>query len=85
MGAPLAVAALKIAKPLRMIFDRTEDMAWTSKRHPSRITVKTAHDKKGRITAMDIDCIIDGGAYESYSLIVLMRAVFTSTGRTNES
>ncbi len=83
MGAPLAVAALKIGKPLRMIFDRSEDMAWTSKRHPSRIKVRTAHDKSGEILAMDIDCIIDGGAYESYSLIVLMRAVFTSTGVYN--
>jgi CO/xanthine dehydrogenase Mo-binding subunit len=80
MGAPLAVAALKTGKPLKMIFDRSEDMAWTSKRHPSRIKVRTAHDQKGKITAMDIDCMIDGGAYESYSLIVLMRAVFTSTG-----
>ena len=83
MGAPLAVAALKTGKTLKMIFDRTEDMAWTSKRHPSRIAVKTAHDKNGGITAMDIDCLIDGGAYESYSLIVLMRAVFTSTGVYN--
>jgi len=83
MGAPLAVAALKTEKPLRMIFDRTEDMAWTSKRHPSRIKIRTAHDKEGRILAMDIDCLIDGGAYESYSLIVLMRAVFTSTGVYN--
>lgn len=83
MGAPLAVAALKIGKPLRMIFDRSEDMAWTSKRHPSRIKVKTAHDPSGRILAMDMDCIIDGGAYETYSLIVLMRAVFTSTGVYN--
>ena len=83
MGAPLAVAALKTGKPLRMIFDRSEDMTWTSKRHPSRIKVRTAHDEKGRILAMDIDCMIDGGAYESYSLIVLMRAVFTSTGVYN--
>lgn len=83
MGAPLAVAALKTGKPLKMIFDRSEDLAWTSKRHPSRIRVKSAHDKAGKILAMDIDCLIDGGAYESYSLIVLMRAVFTSTGVYN--
>ena len=83
MGAPLAVAALKIGKPLRMIFDRTEDMAWTSKRHPSRTRVRTAHDGSGRITAMEFDIIIDGGAYESYSLIVLQRAIFTSNGVYN--
>lgn len=83
MGAPLAVAAIKIGKPLRMIFDRTEDMAWTSKRHPSRTKVRTAHDESGRIIGMDYDIIIDGGAYESYSLIVLQRAIFHSCGAYN--
>lgn len=83
MGAPLAVAAAKIGKPLRMIFDRTEDMAWTSKRHPSKSKVRTAHDESGRIIGLDYDIIIDGGAYESYSLIVLQRAIFTSNGVYN--
>jgi CO/xanthine dehydrogenase Mo-binding subunit len=83
MAAPLAVAALKIGKPLRMIFDRTEDMAWTSKRHPSRTTVRTAHDGSGRILGMEFDVLLDGGAYESYSMIVLQRAIFTSNGAYN--
>ena len=59
MGAPLAVAAVKIGKPLRMIFDRFEDLSWTSKRHPSRTRIRTAHDAEGGITAMDYDIIID--------------------------
>jgi CO/xanthine dehydrogenase Mo-binding subunit len=80
MGAPLAVAAWKIGKPVRMIFDRSEDLAWTSKRHPSRTRIRTAHDADGSITGFDFDIILDGGAYSSYSLIVLQRAVFTSTG-----
>ncbi len=80
MAAPLAVAALKIGRPLRMIFDRSEDMAWTSKRHPSRTTVRTAHDADGTIRGMEFDIILDGGAYESYSTIVLQRAIFHSTG-----
>ncbi|WP_319560740.1 xanthine dehydrogenase family protein molybdopterin-binding subunit [Marispirochaeta sp.] len=83
MGAPLAVAAVKIGKPLRMIFDRFEDLSWTSKRHPSRTRIRTAHDEAGRIIGMDYDIIIDGGAYESYSLIVLQRAIFTSNGVYN--
>ncbi len=83
MAGPLVTAAVKIGKPLRMIFDRTEDLAYTSKRHPSRTRVRTAHDESGRITALDFDIIIDGGAYESYSLIVLQRAVFTSNGVYN--
>ena len=83
MAGPLVTAAVKIGKPLRMIFDRSEDLAFTSKRHPSRTRVRTAHDETGRITAIDFDIIIDGGAYESYSLIVLQRAIFTSNGVYN--
>lgn len=83
MGVPLAVAALKIAKPLRMIFDRTEDIAYTSKRHPSRTKIRTAHAEDASVIAMDFDIMINGGAYESYSLIVLQRAIFTSNGVYN--
>ncbi|RLW68425.1 MAG: aldehyde oxidase [spirochete symbiont of Stewartia floridana] len=83
MGVPLAVAALKGGRPLRMIFDRLEDMAWTSKRHPSRTRIRTAHGADGSVTAMDFDIMINGGAYESYSLIVLQRAIFSSNGVYN--
>lgn len=83
MGAPLTVAAWTIGKPLRMIFDRSEDLAWTSKRHPSRTRVRTAHDERGQIVGLDFEILLDGGAYESYSLIVLQRAMFTSNGVYN--
>ncbi len=80
MAASLAVAAIKTGKPLRMIFDRSEDISWTSKRHPSRTTVRTAHDADGTIRGMEFDIVLDGGAYESYSNIVLQRSVFHATG-----
>ena len=80
IGAPLAVAVRKIGQPIQLILDRVEDIAFTSKRHPSRITIKTALDTNGNITGMDIDTRINGGAYESYSCIVLQRAIFHATG-----
>ncbi len=83
MAAPAAVAAWKIGRPLRLIFDRAEDMAWTSKRHPSRTKIRTAHDAEGHIIGMDYRILLDGGAYESYSVIVLQRAIFTSNGAYN--
>jgi len=83
MGSALAVAAWKIGKPLRLFLDRREDMAFTSKRHPSRTRVRTAHDRQGRILALDYQIHLDGGAYESYSAIVLQRAVFASNGVYN--
>jgi CO/xanthine dehydrogenase Mo-binding subunit len=83
MAAPMAVASWVTGKPVRMIMDRVEDMAFTSKRHPSRCVYRTALDPAGRITAMDVRVDLDGGAYESYTKIVLMRAVFHSIGVYN--
>jgi CO/xanthine dehydrogenase Mo-binding subunit len=83
MGAPLAVAALAQGRALHCVFDRSEDLLYTSKRHPSRIHIRSAVDEKGYITAMDYDILLDGGAYESYTLIVLQRAMFTCTGVYN--
>jgi len=80
MGAPLAVASWVSGKPIRMLMDRVEDMAFTSKRHPSRCTYRSALDDEGRILAIDATVDLDGGAYETYTRIVLMRAVFHSLG-----
>lgn len=83
MGAPMAVAAKMIGKPIRMIMDRVEDLAYTSKRHPSRCRYRTALDADANILAMDVVVDLDGGAYESYTKIVLMRAVFSALGVYN--
>jgi CO/xanthine dehydrogenase Mo-binding subunit len=80
IGAPLAVASWVSGKPIRMIMDRVEDLSFTSKRHPSRCRYRTALDENGRILGMDVSVDIDGGAYEPYTKIVLMRAVFHSLG-----
>ena len=83
MGTPLAVAAFKTGRPVKAILDRSEDLAFTSKRHPSRTRIRTALDETNRIIGIEIDIQLDGGAYESYTTIVLMRAIFTSTGVYN--
>ena len=70
-------------KTVKIVLDRRNDMMVTPKRHPSLIKIKTALDKKGRIIAMDIDCKIDAGAYQSLSAVVLERAMFISTGAYN--
>ena len=80
IGAALAVAVNRIKKPVRIVFDRTEDISFTCKRHPSRIRFRTAVDEKGGILGMDIDIHLSGGAYETYSDVVLQRTMFTATG-----
>ena len=80
IAVPIAVATLKIGRPVQLVLSREEDMAFTSKRHPSRIKIRSALDKDGSLLGMEIDTIIDAGAYESSSMVVLQRALFTGTG-----
>jgi len=79
LACQVAVAAYKAGKPVRVIFDRREDMEFTSKRHPSLCTYKVAV-KDGRVTAMDIDVTFDGGAYTTLSAVVLQRGIICASG-----
>lgn len=74
-----AVAAHKFGKPIRLIYDRREDMEFTSKRHPSR-SIYRAAVKNARITAMDIDVTLNAGAYRTLSLVVLQRTMICAGG-----
>ena len=82
LGCQVAVATLKTGKPVRCIFDRKEDLEFTSKRHPSLNTYKVAV-KDGKITAMDIDVKFNGGAYTTLSAVVLQRGIIASPGVYN--
>jgi CO/xanthine dehydrogenase Mo-binding subunit len=63
-----------------MVYDRMEDLAATTKRHPSRTRHRTALDKDGKLLAMDIDLATDGGAYTTLSSTVLSRATLHAPG-----
>jgi CO/xanthine dehydrogenase Mo-binding subunit len=72
--------ALKAGRPVKMVYDRVEDMLSTTKRHPGVIRHRTGVTKDGRLTAMDIDVLFDGGAYVTLSPVVLSRGVLHATG-----
>src|SRR5258708_38976140 len=58
-----ALLALKAGgKPVKIIYDRTEDMAATTKRHPALVRHRTGVDSNGRLLAQDIEVLLDGGA-----------------------
>lgn len=75
----VAVATMKVKKPVRLIFDRREDMAFTTKRHPSRSLIKT-YLKDKKIVGMDYEIQLDAGPYLGLSDVVLQRAIFTMNG-----
>jgi CO/xanthine dehydrogenase Mo-binding subunit len=78
-----ALLALKSGYPVKMIYDRAEDMAATTKRHPSQTHHKTAVTKDGKLLAMEIDFVIDGGAYCTLSPVVLSRGTIHAAGPYN--
>ena len=75
-----AILALKSGRPVKMIYDRVEDMLATTKRHPSIVHHKVGLKKDGRITAMDIEVVLDGGAYVTLSPVVLSRGGIHAAG-----
>ena len=75
-----ALLAWKSGKPVKIIYDREEDMAATTKRHPSRTRHRTAVSRDGRLLGMDIEFVIDGGAYATLSSVVLSRGTIHAAG-----
>jgi CO/xanthine dehydrogenase Mo-binding subunit len=75
-----ALLALKAEQPVRIIYDRGEDMRATTKRHPSLVRHRTGVDGDGRLVAQDIDVALDGGAYVTLSPVVLSRGVIHAAG-----
>jgi len=80
IAAHAALLAWKSGKPVKMIYDRAEDMVATTKRHPSRTRHRTALDRDGKFLAMDIDFTLDGGAYATLSSVVLSRGTIHAAG-----
>jgi CO/xanthine dehydrogenase Mo-binding subunit len=80
MAGHAALLAMKSGKPVKIIYDRMEDMAATTKRHPSRTRHRTAVSKDGTILGGEIEFTIDGGAYETLSPVVLSRGAIHSGG-----
>lgn len=80
LASHAGLLAMKSGHPIKMVYDRMEDLAATTKRHPSRIRHRTALDKNGKLRAMEIDLAIDGGAYSTLSSTVLSRATLHACG-----
>jgi CO/xanthine dehydrogenase Mo-binding subunit len=75
-----AMLALKSGRPVKLVYDRGEDMVATTKRHPSIVRHRTGVTKDGRLVAMEVEVILDGGAYVTLSPVVLSRGCIHAAG-----
>ena len=80
IGSHAALLAMKCGHPVKICYDRGEDMAGTTKRHPSRTRHRTAVSKDGKLLAGEIDFALDGGAYMTLSPVVLSRGTIHACG-----
>ncbi len=75
-----ALLARKAGRGVKIVYDRGEDMAVTTKRHPSWVRHRTGVDLDGRLLAQEIDVLLDAGAYLTLSSVVLSRGVLHAAG-----
>jgi CO/xanthine dehydrogenase Mo-binding subunit len=75
-----ALLALKAQRPVKLVYDRVEDLLATTKRHPAVIRHRTGVMRDGRLAAMHIDAVFDGGAYSTLSGVVLSRGLIHASG-----
>ena len=79
----VALLAKGAKQPVLLSFSREEDVKFTTKRHPSKITGKAAVTKSGKILGLEIELKLDSGAYSTLSPVVLARAVLSAGGCYN--
>jgi CO/xanthine dehydrogenase Mo-binding subunit len=75
-----ALLALKAHRPVKIVYDRAEDMWATTKRHPSIVRHRTGVKQNGKLVAMEVEVILDGGAYVTLSPVVLSRGCIHAAG-----
>jgi CO/xanthine dehydrogenase Mo-binding subunit/aerobic-type carbon monoxide dehydrogenase small subunit (CoxS/CutS family) len=76
----LALLAMKTQRPVRLVFTREESIISTAKRHPSRTTLRMGLMKDGRIRALAMKMICDGGAYGLSTEGVMRKAAILAAG-----
>ncbi|MCY2959732.1 MAG: xanthine dehydrogenase family protein molybdopterin-binding subunit [Planctomycetota bacterium] len=75
-----ALLARAAQRPVKLIYDRHEDLAVTPKRHPGRVKLRAAFSGEGTALALDADVLFDGGAYTTLSPVVLSRGTLHASG-----
>ncbi len=76
----VAVLAKKAGRPVKILYTREEVFYAHRGRHPMDMAFRVGGTKDGRITAVESDILIDGGAYHSFGLVTTYYAGQLLTG-----
>jgi CO/xanthine dehydrogenase Mo-binding subunit len=80
LAAHCAILTERTGRPIKMVYEREEDIAATTKRHPARVRHRLGLRADGSLAAVDVDVVMDGGAYLTLSPVVLSRGVLHAAG-----
>jgi 4-hydroxybenzoyl-CoA reductase subunit alpha len=64
-----ALLAMKTRRPVKLLFDRDESFYSGRGRHPTENEMAMAFAEDGTIKGLDIEAVIDGGAFASFGII----------------
>jgi len=64
-----ALLSRKCRRPVKILFDREEVFFNNHGRHPTKTNISISADADGKLTALDVDALIDGGAWGSFGVV----------------
>ncbi len=76
----LALAVMKLKRPVKIVWSRKESIVGHGKRHPMTLKTRWAATKDGKLLAAESTIIADAGAYMYTSNKVLGNCTITATG-----
>jgi CO/xanthine dehydrogenase Mo-binding subunit len=76
----LGLAAMKLKRPVKIVWSRKESILGHGKRHPMTLKTKWAANKDGKLLAAETTVIADAGAYMYTTNKVLGNCTITATG-----
>ncbi len=76
----IALAALLLDRPARIVYTRSESMMSTTKRHPASIRATVGARSDGKLAAMKFEGVFNTGAYASWGPTVAVRVPVHASG-----
>jgi CO/xanthine dehydrogenase Mo-binding subunit len=80
LAARAAIAAMALKRPVKMIYNRHDDVQLTSKRHPFQMHYKVGVSNDGRLLAAEIKLEESAGGYATLSSVVSYRSTMQAMG-----
>ncbi len=78
--AVAGAAALHFRRAVRYVPSLAESLLVSTKRHPFHMKTRLGADKNGKLTAIEIDYLVDNGAYMVIGGYVVMRSLWMLSG-----